>query len=58
MYLAQESEVFHPPGVSFLLILHTYKNLENCAFMIFPDFQRLLEWCQSYFTNMFLKTYI
>jgi len=23
--------------------------------MTFPDFQRLMEWCQSYFANMSLK---
>ena len=26
--------------------------------MNFPDFQRQMEWCQSYFTNMSLKAYI
>jgi len=29
--------------------------LETCASMTFPDFQRLMEWCQSYFANMSLK---
>jgi len=29
--------------------------LETCASMTFPDFQRQMEWCQSYFTNIFLK---
>jgi len=26
--------------------------------MTFPDFQRLMEWCQSYFANMSLKAYM
>ena len=26
--------------------------------MTFPDFQRQMEWCQSYFTKMSLKAYI
>jgi len=26
--------------------------LETCASMTFPDFQRRMEWCQSYFTKM------
>jgi len=29
--------------------------LETCASMTFPGFQRLMEWCQSYFTKMSLK---
>jgi len=29
--------------------------LETCASMTFPDFQRLMVWCQSYFTKMSLK---
>jgi len=32
--------------------------LETRASMTFPDFQRQMAWCQSYFTEMFLKTYI
>jgi len=31
--------------------------LETCASMTFPDFQRQMEWCQSYFTTMSLKAY-
>jgi len=31
--------------------------LETCASMTFPDFQRLMEWCQSYFAKMSLKPY-
>jgi len=26
--------------------------------MTFPDFQRQMEWCQSYFTKISLKAYI
>ena len=32
--------------------------LETCASMTFPDFQRLIEWCQSYFNKMSLKAYM
>jgi len=32
--------------------------LETYASMNFPDFQRLMEWCQNYFTKMYLKAYI
>jgi len=29
-----------------------------CGSMTFPDFQRQMEWCQSYFTKMSLKAHI
>jgi len=32
--------------------------LETCASMTFPDFQRLMEWCQNYFAKMSLKACI
>jgi len=32
--------------------------LETCTSMIFPDFQRQMEWCQSYSRKMSLKAYI
>jgi len=31
--------------------------LESCASMTFPDFQRLIEWCQNYFAKITLKVY-
>ena len=42
----------------FLLILYTWKIFETCVSMAFPDFQRQVEWCQSYFRKMYLKAYI
>jgi len=32
--------------------------LETCAPMTFPDFQKLMEWCQSYFAKISLKAYM
>jgi len=32
--------------------------LETCVSMTFPDFQRQVEWCRSYFTKISLKAYI
>jgi len=29
--------------------------LETCASMTFPDIQKQMEWCQSYFTKMSQK---
>jgi len=31
--------------------------LETYVSMTFPDFQKQMEWCQSYFTNMSLNAY-
>jgi len=46
-------------GLGFSLISYTVlrKMLATRVSMTFPDFQRQVEWCQSYFTKLPLKAY-
>jgi len=50
---AQEIWMVHYPGAYFLLISYTVlrKMWEACVSTTFPDFQRPMEWCQSYFAK-------
>jgi len=44
--------------LSFFVDFILRQMLETCVSMTFPDFQRLMEWCQSYFAKMSLKAYM
>jgi len=56
---AQVTRVGPDPHPFFFCKLYILKQmLETCASMTFPDFQRLMEWCQIFFAKMRLKAYI
>ena len=44
-------------GILFCWFYILRKILETCVSMTFPDFQRRVEWCQSYFRKMFPKAF-